>query len=1338
MRRVGPGSPEPLGLTLVPGGANIAVYSAHASAIQVCLFDAGGQTEVERIALPEKSGDVFHGFVSNVRAGDRYGLRAHGPYDPRNGHRFNAAKLLVDPYVTAIDRRFTLHPSMFGELPDGLTRNDDDSAPYVPKGIASFPADARHAHCHVPWETTVLYELHVRGYTKRNPQIAEALRGTCAGLAHPAAIDYLTRLGITTVELMPIAAVVDERHLARHGLRNYWGYNPAALFVPEPLLAPGGIAELRACVAALHAAGIEVIQDMVLNHTGEGDALGPTLSWRGLDNATYYRSVPGDASRYVDDTGTGNTLALDRPPVLRLAMDVLRYYAAVGIDGFRFDLATTLGRREDGFDRAAPLLQAIAADPALRDLKLIAEPWDPGPGGYQLGAFPADWGEWNDRYRDTARRFWRGDRAIVADLATRLAGSADVFATGKPGPSRSINFIAAHDGFTLADLVSYEQKHNEDNRENNRDGTDANFSWNHGVEGSTGNVHVRDARARDARSLLATLLVSRGTPMLAMGDELGRTQHGNNNAYAQDNVETWIDWDNADDALSTFTAHLIDLRRRHRALFVDRWLTGAPIDDSGIPDVEWRHPGGHPMTTDDWTRADNHALVAAFYAAATADSPPDRVVIAFNAGDDSVTVHWPNPRNGFAWRRVIDTAQPTGRPDVTGEFVDGTASLGARSVLAVVEEGSSSPRHRHSGVEPEILKRLAAAAGIAADWWDISGGRHIVSSDTTHALLDAMGLTARSTGEARDHLAMLAVARERRRSMPTAARCFLPAEFRAGKRFFGLAAHLYALRREGDQGIGDFSTLARIAAATARAGGVTVAINPLHALFAQDRERASPYHPSDRRFLDPIYIDVDRVPDLQRASGACALQRVNSNALAELSARATVDYTGVWQHKHAVLEACFTAFEQRIDADPLVTEFRRFVAEGGEELRQFALFEAIAAAYPNVPWQRWPTDMRRPNGSAITEFAHRSARRIRFALYLQWLADRQLAEAAKDARSSGLALGLYRDLAVGAAPDGAESWINGAAGLVASGVSIGAPPDPFATAGQVWHLPPPNPIALAASDYAAFRALIASNMRHAGALRIDHVMGLTRLFWIPDGAAATEGAYVHYPLDDLLGVVASESIRARCVVVGEDLGTVPEGFRERLDAADVLSYRVLWFEREGIAFKPPSHYAAKAVACTSTHDLPTIAGWWLGADIEEKRALKLIAEADVVRARADRFAEKQALTVALDQAGVAQGAVIDAAAPYSAAIPIAIHRFVCASQSTLMLIQADDLAEENAAINLPGTDRERPNWRRKVSIESHLLWQTAVGAQAVVDFAGMRGVGGDYHSVDIDAGRSDG
>ena len=852
----------------------------------------------------------------------------------------------------------------------------------------------------MPWAETIIYELHVRGFTQLLAEIPEASRGTCAGLAHPAAIAHLTRLGITTVELMPIAAAIDERHLPPLGLTNAWLYNPAALFVPDPRLAPGGIDEVAACVAALHAAGIEVVLDVVLNHTGESDALGPTVSLRGLDNATYYRTVAGDPGRYVNDTGCGNTLALDRPPVLRLAMDALRYYAAAGVDGFRFDLATTLGRRDGGFDPAAPLLQAIAQDPLLRDRKLIAEPWDLGPGGYRLGAFPAEWGEWNDSYRDTVRRFWRGDAGLMGALATRLAGSGDIFTPRSRPPSRSVNFVTAHDGFTLADLVSYATKHNAANGEDNRDGTDANHSWNHGVEGATDDPAIREARRRDVRSLLATLLLSRGTPMLAMGDELGRSQQGNNNTYAQDNPLAWVDWDHADHQLAAFTGALIALRKRHAALRFDRRLTGAPVDASGIPDVEWRRPDGNVLAADDWARSDNAVLIAIFYAPAMNGEAPDRVAMAINGGPDAVAVQWPAPREGYRWRTVIDTSLADGRPG--GDAMAGeSGTLGPRSVTVLTEGASAARRAGKAGVEPELLAALAAAAGIAPTWDDVTGRRHVVPPETTHALLAAMGLGAATTGEARDRLAEMAANRERRRLPPVCVmqegaagavavgidtgargtvaplrltcedgtemvlpfpagddsamavatadggrrtrrllalpplpvgyhtltvdgdassasrlivappRCYLPPELRAGGRRFGVAAHLYALRRRGDQGIGDFTTLRELAAGTARAGGVIVGINPLHALFSADRERASPYHPSDRRFLDPIYIDVERAPDLANAPAARELLATDARAIAQLSARATVDYSGVWDVKRAVLDACFTALESR-------------------------------------------------------------------------------------------------------------------------------------------------------------------------------------------------------------------------------------------------------------------------------------------------------------------------------------------------------------------------------------------------------------------------------------------
>ncbi|MGE0358789.1 MAG: glycogen debranching protein GlgX [Burkholderiales bacterium] len=683
MRPAPESRPEPLGVTPARGGANVAVFSAHATRIELCLFDGGGATELARFALPERTGDVFHGFVPGLAPGSRYGLRAHGPWSPGEGHRFNPAKLLVDPYATVLDARLRLHPAMSGATPDGLSPDETDSAPFVAKAIVAASAPECPRAPPVRWESTLVYELHVRGFTKTHPLVPARLRGTCAGLAHPAAIAHLARLGVSTIELMPVAAWVDERHLVALGLSNYWGYNPIALMAPDPGLAPGGMAELAACVAALHEAGLEVILDVVLNHTGESDERGPTLSLRGLDNATYYRTLPGDRARYVDDAGCGNVLALDRPPVLRLALDTLRHYArAAGVDGFRFDLATTLARGDDGFDPGAPFLASIAADPVLRDLKLVAEPWDIGPGGHRLGAFPAAWGEWNDRYRDAVRRYWRGDPGTAGELATRLAGSSDIFAPRGRPPSRSVNFVCAHDGFSLADLVSHERKHNEGNGEGNRDGTDANFSWNGGVEGAAADPGIAATRRRDARALLATLLFSRGTPMLSMGDELGRTQRGNNNAYAHDDALSWIDWAAADLELAAAVAALAALRRRHRALHEDRWLTGGAVDATGIPDVAWRRPDGRAIAGGDWQDPGLQALVVALYAGAEGEAGADRVAFALNAGREAVAVRWPEARAGFRWRRAADTALA----GIVAEDAQAGDAVASRSVAIVVEE----------------------------------------------------------------------------------------------------------------------------------------------------------------------------------------------------------------------------------------------------------------------------------------------------------------------------------------------------------------------------------------------------------------------------------------------------------------------------------------------------------------------------------------------------------------------------------------------------------------------------------------------------------------------------
>jgi glycogen debranching enzyme GlgX len=869
---IGQGSPEPLGVTAVGDGINVAVHAPDAEAIAICLFDAEDR-EIARLRLPNRTGPVHHGHVAGVPAGTRYGLRAYGPWDPAKGHRFNPAKLLMDPWATAIDRPFRLDPLLF----DRDVPRPEDTAVLMPKAIVGTPSARPVTNRPAfDWDRQVIYELHVRGFTMTHPDIPPEIRGTFAALGHPASISHLTRLGVTTVELMPCAAWIDERHLPPLNLSNYWGYNPVAFLAPEPRLASGGWAEIRAAVDALHEAGISVILDVVLNHSGESDEWGPTLSFRGLDNAGYYR-LAADRSRYVNDAGCGNILAMDRPAVVRLGMDALRAWAIYGgLDGFRLDLATTLGRRESGFDLEAPFLTGVEQDPILSRCMMIAEPWDIGSGGYQLGNFPARWGEWNDRYRDTVRRFWRGDGGMVGDFATRLAGSADVFAPSHRSLSRSINYIIAHDGFSLADLVSFSTKRNFANGEDNRDGSNDNLSWNNGTEGPSADPVVVAARACDVRALLATLLLSRGTPMLSMGDEVGRSQQGNNNAYAQDTAESWMDWQAVDEPLIAFTARLIALRRDLSPLFDGRELRGQATDDTAVPDVMWLGPNGRALTESDWNRDGNRTLVAALYA------DDVRAALVFHADTVAIDIVLPPPRPGHRWRRVMDSAGTESTDSLViparsvTVFQEGVESLTVAPADALSSSPGGETTTGRQSIPDSELDRLADMARIDPIWWDVDGGYHKVGADTKRTLLAAMRLPADTRGDLADSLARLT--REQDAALPliVVARageaipvklgtprpawitllredgsrerfhanggdpmlppqpmgrhrllnedkpdrvchltvaphgCYLPPSLLGGERRFGIAAHLYSLRSKGDQGIGDFSTLWRL------------------------------------------------------------------------------------------------------------------------------------------------------------------------------------------------------------------------------------------------------------------------------------------------------------------------------------------------------------------------------------------------------------------------------------------------------------------------------------------------------------------------------------------------
>ena len=1340
-------------------GLEAALNLPNAAAAFLCIYD--GDNEVFRAEMARDDAGMLRGIAPGFGAGARYGFRVAGPYEPARGRRFDPSKLLADPYAWAFDRPFRLHPSMF--------KHGEDSGPYAPKAIAGEAAAGEPGRKRTAPELLVIYELNLRGFSRLNPAIPQEARGTFAALAHPASIAHLAGLGVTAVEIMPAAAFVDERHLPPLGLSNAWGYNPVVFGAPDPRLAPGGWAEVRAATDALHAAGMEAILDVVFNHNGESDEFGPTLSFRGLDNAAFFRLDPHDPARYVNDTGCGNCVALDRPLVIEMALAALRRWMICGgFDGFRFDLATCLGRNERGFDPNGPFFQALAADPLLRQARLIAEPWDIGPGGYRLGAFRPEFAEWNDKYRDAARRFWRGDPGLRGEVATRMAGSRDVFSRAA-APSKSVNFVAAHDGFTLADLVSYERKHNEANGEQNRDGTDANFSWSHGVEGPSADAAVVEVRKRDQRNLLTLLLASRGTPMLGMGAELGFSQLGNNNAYAQDNATTAIRWDAADASLIAFVRRLTEIRRAHPALSRDAFLTGKSFDATGLPDVEWRS-ADRSMTRADWGDPKGATLVAVF--AAPHGDATDRVAVAMNRSLADIDLSLPRPREAMAWRVLADTSDPEA-PEAATVLAD-RMRLKARSSAVLAEAPLAADRSLTAPPAAASIDALAKTLGIAPEWWDVAGNRTIVSAETKIALIEGLGLAAHSEAQARDSLGFVLDETKKRMTPPSLVLragepltaplrdcpngCDARLEFEDGslvewrvpqgrgmlrkliggsevdersvplpslpigrhrlflgdvgcalivapgeayapdatqQKRFGVTAQLYALRRSGDQGIGDFSSLAEAGALAGAAGAAYFGVSPMHMLFPHDRERASPYHPSDRRFLDPIYIDAFDA-SLPRDGAADALLKAIAPAAIAPSATKFVDYPAVWSLKRAALEALHAAFLRAAEArlrDPMVADHQAFVAAGGEALRRFAAFQAVAESEAGPNWRSWPEALRAGEARAVENEIGGNRPAFDFALFCQWLADRQLGGAAARAREAGLSIGFYRDLAVGAAPDGAEAWAN--AGLLAQGVEVGAPPDPFSPQGQNWRLPAPNPLTEARSGWASTRRLYAANMRHAGMLRIDHAMGLQRLFLIPHGARPADGAYLAYPLDDLIGIVALESHRARCMVIGEDLGTVADGFRDRMTKANIHGMRVLWFERKGEEFLPPAGYPARAVACVSTHDLPTLAGWWRGADIAERLSLGLVTLAAAGEAIAERRREKQALIEALVAAGLIASAPNEDA-PLDDAATAAVHAFIGAGASAFASAQYDDLVGETVSTNLPGTDRERPNWRLRV------------------------------------------
>jgi isoamylase len=713
-----PGNAYPLGATFDGGGTNFALFSEVAEKVELCLFDADG--DESRVRVREVDAHVWHCYLPHIQPGQRYGYRVHGPYEPEQGLRCNPAKLLLDPYAKATAREIDWDPSLFGyDFDDPDQRNDEDSGPHMTLGVVTNPffdweGDRR---LNIPYNESIIYEAHVKGMTRLHPDVPEELRGTYAGLGHPVITEHLTKLGVTAIELMPVHQFVQDNTLLEKGLRNYWGYNTLAFLAPHADYASSAengqqVQEFKTMVKTMHQAGIEVILDVVYNHTAEGNHLGPTLSFKGIDNPAYYRLVEDDLQHYMDYTGTGNSLNVRHPHSLQLIMDSLRYWVTeMHVDGFRFDLAAALAREFYDVDRLATFFELVQQDPVVSQVKLIAEPWDVGPGGYQVGNFPPQWTEWNGAYRDTVRDFWRGEPSI-GDFASRIAGSSDLYEHSGRRPVASINFVTAHDGFTLRDLVSYDEKHNEANGEDNNDGESHNRSWNHGVEGPTDDPEILEMRARAQRNFIATLLLSQGVPMLLHGDELGRTQDGNNNTYAQDSEISWVHWDRVDRPLVEFTAAIARLRKDHPTFHRKRFFTGKTVrtgDGERLNDIVWLHPDGRPMEEKDWSEADARAI-GMYLNGDGIDGPnargqrlvDDHFVLYFNAAGEDTRVTVPPEEYAAGWDVVLDTSGASTESDV--HEPGSTLNLAAGSMIVLREHA-----------EPDVEVDHSVAASLAAN-----------------------------------------------------------------------------------------------------------------------------------------------------------------------------------------------------------------------------------------------------------------------------------------------------------------------------------------------------------------------------------------------------------------------------------------------------------------------------------------------------------------------------------------------------------------------------------------------------------------------------------------------
>ncbi len=1444
------GFPYPLGATWDGSGVNFALYSRYAEAVYLCLFDyEDNQTEIACIPVRNRTNYIWHCYVEGIRPGQLYGYRVYGPYDPSKGLRFNPSKILLDPYALAIGRDIVWGDEHFGyKYPYRFDKKDTrDNASTAILGAVIDPAFTwgGDKQLRIPWKDTVIYEVHIKGFTMLNSLIPEKIRGTYLGFATEPVINYLKDLGITSIEFLPIQHSLTEYHLYKQGKRNYWGYNPISFFAPNPNYAYGkrvtdSINEFKTMVKILHQAGFEVILDVVYNHTAEGDHTGPTLSFRGIDNLSYYRVYEERPDLYLDFTGCGNTLNHQNHEVLRLIMDSLRYWITeMHIDGFRFDLASALARELYEVDRLTSFFAIIQQDPVISQVKLIAEPWDLGKDGYQVGNFPPGWSEWNGKFRDTVRKVINEYDHSLAEFITRISGSSDLYKKDDRKTYSSINFVTSHDGFTLRDLVSYNQKHNQENGFNNLDGFDLNYSNNYGVEGDTTENKIKIYRLKKQKLFLTTLLISQGVPMILAGDEINHTQRGNNNAFCQDNEISYLNWnlDEYAEELLTFTKYLFFLRKKNEVFRRNDFFLGEEKKIMEVKDVYWISPKGKEMQIEDWQNSMSLGMLLPsefgerfdFYSALEGET----FLVIFNLHKDNILFTLPEiiqtrwriildtnkfiflnfgeesqeyilkllykEKSGQRFYEIIESLMSNGIIYASGESI----MIPPDSILILKAERGWKEAHVKRSLRLKLLEILIKELGIQKKYYDLKGKEYQLNHRDLFKILRAFHLPVKDMASIETVYENYVNDKWMQEIIPVQVICekdfigidiYIPEKIKTfsieiidnnkvlynkeilsyqpletheisfsktnkvkiihtrlelnlklplgyyelllknendiaargniivypdkcynnQKIFTGVWIQLYALRSVSNLGIGDFGDLKKLALILKKYKFNLIGLSPLHLLPLSHPDLHSPYYPSSRLIIHPVYIHIFQMEEFLNSEKVKNKWKELIPEIEREKKNSIIDYEKVYQIKKLLLYEIYKEFITDPKYKSRYETFREYKNKN-EYLEYHALYEAVMDVFKNVSF---PKEIFIKDSEIYQQFYTQYSGKIEFYSYLFYVAETQFLELQKELLKNGIY--LYIDLAVGSAPNHSEEvyFKEQFPHVISSRARAGSPPDDFTSEGQDWGITVFNPLYLKKYSFEPFIQLLRKNMWNQSLLRIDHIMWLYRLFWIVREGEEVSSTYVHYPSTELFGILALESRKNECIVIGEDLGVVPEEIRQILYEKHIYSWKVLYFEKHKDGYIDPNQYPIQSIATLNTHDLPTLGGFWSGKDLEERYRLGFIkSQEEFLNAMQNRREEKKLLIQMLEKKDLLKELdyQLTEDSIYDPIIAYLVHKSFAYCPSQIFLASLYDLIGDIQQPNMPGTTIEYPNWsiRYSVSIEEleeNLYFQKIISA----------------------------